>query len=83
MIDLNSAEKLVLDNVSRALRDEAKKTSTDIRRLVELYADIAKITIPEMAVRVDELVAEIAHAASVWTQSSIFLTDGNVRPWWI
>jgi Z1 domain len=83
MIDLNAAEKLVLDNVSRALRDGTKRTSEDIRTLVDLYAGVANITIPELSVRIDELVAEIAHAASVWTQSSIFLTDGKVRPWWI
>ncbi len=83
MIDLNAAEKLVLDNVSRALRDGTKRTSEDIRTLVDLYAGVAKITNPELIVRIDELVAEIAHAASVWTQTSIFLTDGKVRPWWI
>ena len=83
MIDLNTAEKLVLDNVSRALRDGTKKTSEDIRTLVDLYAGVAKITIPDLSVRVEELVAEIAHTASVWTQTTIFLTDGKVRPWWI
>jgi hypothetical protein len=83
MIDLNDAEKLVLDNVSRELRDGTKRTSEDIRSLVDLYAGVAKITKPNLFVRIDELVAEIAHAASVWTQSSIFLTDGKVCPWWI
>ena len=83
MIDLNDAEKLVLDNVSRELRDGTKRTSEDIRSLVDLYAGVAKITKPNLFVKIDELVAEIAHAASVWTRSSIFLTDGKVRPWWI
>lgn len=83
MIDLNDAEKLVLDNVSRAMRDGTKRTPEDIRTLVDLYAGVAKVTLPELFVRIDELVAEIAHAASVWTRSSVFLTDGKVRPWWI
>lgn len=83
MIDLNAAEKLVLDNVSRALRDGTKRTPEDIRTLVDLYATVAKVTIPDSSIRIDELVAEIAHAASVWTRSSIFLTDGKVIPWWI
>lgn len=83
MIDFNAAEKLVLDNVSRALRDGTRRTPEDIRTLVDLYAGVAKITLPDQFVRIEELVAEIAHAASVWTQSSVFLTDGKVRPWWI
>lgn len=83
MIDLNAAEKLVLDNVSRALRDGTKRTPEDIRTLVDLYAEVAKVTMRNFYIRIDELVAEIAHAASVWTQSSIYLTDGKVIPWWI
>lgn len=83
MIDLNKAEKLVLDNVSRALRDGTNFTREDIIKLVDLYTGLVTITIPDQSVRVEKLVAEIAHAVTVWTQNSIFLTNGKVRPWWI
>lgn len=83
MIDFNEAEKLVRDNVSRELRDGTKRSSEDIRKLVEIYSGVARITKPDLIVRVDELVAEIAHAASVWTQTSVFLSNNKVLPWWI
>lgn len=83
MIDFNEAEKLVMDNVSRELRDGSKRTPEDILALVELYEGVAKVTKPAFQVRVDELVAEIAHAASVWTQTSVFLSDNKVLPWWL
>jgi hypothetical protein len=82
MIDLNEAERLVMDNASRELQDEPSRTPETIRRLVELYASVANITKPGLSINLDALVAELGHAASVWTESPIVLSDFRVKPWW-
>lgn len=82
MIDLNEAERLVMDNASRELQDEPSRTPETIRRFVELYASVANITKPGLSINLDALVAELGHAASVWTESPIVLSDFRVKPWW-
>lgn len=83
MIDLNEAEKQALDFASRALQAESSRTPETIRKLVEAAAAMAAITQPGLQVNVDGLVAELGHAASVWTERPVVLTDFKVKPWWI
>jgi len=83
MIDLNEAEKQALDFASRALQSESSRTEEKIRHLVEAAAVMASVSKPGMTVNVKALVAELLHAASVWTEQPAVLSDGRVQPWWI
>lgn len=83
MIDLNEAEKQALDFASRALQSELSRTEEKIRQLVEAAAVMASVSKPGMTVNVEALVAELSHAASVWTVRPAVLSDGRVQPWWI
>ena len=82
MIDLNEAEKEALDFASRALQSKNSRTPETIRKLVEAAAIMAATTQPGLQVDVEALVAELGHAASVWTASPIVLSDFRVKPWW-
>ncbi len=82
MIDLNEAEKQALDFASRALQSETSRTQEKIRQLVEAAAIMAGVSKPGLAVNVEALVAELSHAASVWTERPAILSDGLVQPWW-
>jgi len=83
MIDLNEAEKQALDFASRALQGESSRTEEKIHKLVEAAAVMASVSKPEMSVNVKALIAELSHAASVWTERPAILSDGKVQPWWI
>jgi hypothetical protein len=83
MIDLNEAEKQALDFASRALQSESSRTEEKIRQLVEAAAVMASVSKPGITVNVEALVAELSHAASVWTERPAVLSDGRVQPWWI
>ncbi len=83
MIDLNEAEKQALDFASRALQSESSRTEGKIRQLVEAAAVMASVSKPGMTVDVEALIAELSHAASVWTEKPAVLSDGRVQPWWI
>ena len=83
MIDLNEAEKQALDFASRALQGETSRSPETIRKLVEAAAGMAAITQPELTVNIEALIAELGHAASVWTARSIVLSNNRVLPWWI
>lgn len=82
MIDLNEAEKEALDFASRALQSKQSRTPETIRKLVEAAAIMAATTQPGLHVDVDAIVAELSHAASVWTESPVVLSDFRVKPWW-
>lgn len=83
MIDLNDAEKQVLDFASRALQDEPFRTAEKITQIVQAAATMAAISKPGVPVNAAALIAELAHAVSVWTEKPAVLTDGKVQPWWI
>lgn len=83
MIDLNEAEKQALDFASRALQGEQSRTEVKIRQLVEAAAVMASVSKPGLSMNVEALVAELAYAASVWTERPAVLSDGRVQPWWI
>ena len=83
MIDLNEAEKQALDFASRALQGESSRTEQKIRQLVEAAATMASVSKPGFSVNVEALVAELAYAASVWTEPPAVLSDGRVQPWWV
>ncbi len=83
MTDLNEAEKQALDFASRALQSETSRTEDKIRQLVGAAAVMASVSKPDMTVNVEALVAELSHAASVWTERPAVLSDGRVQPWWI
>lgn len=83
MIDLNEAEKQALDFASRALQGEASRTQEKIRQLVEAAAIMAGVSKPDLTVNVEALIAELEHAASIWTERPAVLSDGRIQPWWI
>ncbi|MCX6880662.1 MAG: hypothetical protein NTW21_43675 [Verrucomicrobia bacterium] len=83
MIDLNEVERRVLDHASRDLQDELGRTPEKIRRLVEIHAASAAFLNPGFAINIEALIAELAHAASVWTERPSVLSDGRVQPWWV
>jgi hypothetical protein len=82
MIDLNDAEKEALDFASRALQSKNSRTPETIQKLVEAAAIMAATTQPGLRVDVDALVAELGHAASVWTETPVVLSNFRVKPWW-
>ena len=82
MIDLNEAEKQALAFASRALQAEPSRTLQTIRKLVEAAAGMAAITQPTHTVNIEALIAELEHAASIWTETTIILTNEKIRPWW-
>lgn len=83
MIDLNEAEKRVLDHASRDLQDDKDRTPERIRRLVEIHIASSELFKPGFVINVEALIAELSHSASVWTERPAVLSDGRVQPWWI
>jgi hypothetical protein len=82
MKDLNDAEKAVLTHASVALEKATDKSVKNLRKLVESFAAVTKLTQPSLEVDVNEVTARLQHAASVWIDPPKVLTNHRVKPWW-